>query len=87
ILFWAIDAAGQIIDTLRGSTISAIFNPSISDSASITGGILYQFITVIFVIHGGIQSVLDKLYLSYEILPLQADIAFNRALVDFLFSL
>ncbi|EET8981777.1 type III secretion system LEE export apparatus protein EscT, partial [Escherichia coli] len=29
ILFWAIDAAGQIIDTLRGSTISSIFNPSI----------------------------------------------------------
>ncbi|EFF0709253.1 type III secretion system LEE export apparatus protein EscT, partial [Escherichia coli] len=33
------------------------------------------------------QSILDKLYLSYEILPLQADIAFNRALIDFLFSL
>ncbi|WXP23680.1 type III secretion system LEE export apparatus protein EscT [Escherichia coli] len=87
ILFWAIDAAGQIIDTLRGSTISSIFNPSISDSSSITGVILYQFISVIFVIHGGIQSILDKLYLSYEMLPLQADIAFNRALIDFLFSL
>lgn len=86
-VFWAIDAAGQIIDTLRGSTISSIFNPAISDSSSVTGVLLYQFVTVIFIISGGIQSVLKVLYDSYELLPLDSALTINWSVVKFIFAL
>ncbi|MBJ9239934.1 type III secretion system export apparatus subunit SctT [Citrobacter braakii] len=87
IVFWAIDAAGQIIDTLRGSTISSIFNPAISDSSSVTGVLLYQFVTVIFIISGGLQSVLNVLYNSYELLPLDSVLTIRWSVVKFAFSL
>ncbi|EAW0681764.1 type III secretion system export apparatus subunit SctT [Salmonella enterica] len=87
IVFWAIDAAGQIIDTLRGSTISSIFNPAISDSSSVTGVLLYQFVTVIFIISGGLQSVLNVLYNSYELFPLDSVLTIRWSVVKFAFSL
>ncbi|EAX5088528.1 EscT/YscT/HrcT family type III secretion system export apparatus protein, partial [Salmonella enterica] len=53
VLFWSIDSVGQLIDTMRGSTLASIFNPLLNESTSITGTVLYYFVSVIFVAFGG----------------------------------
>ncbi|MII50024.1 EscT/YscT/HrcT family type III secretion system export apparatus protein [Salmonella enterica subsp. enterica serovar Bredeney] len=67
VLFWAIDSVGQLIDTMRGSTLASIFNPLLNESTSITGTVLYYFVSVIFVAFGGINILLSTIYESYDI--------------------
>ncbi|BET82100.1 type III secretion system export apparatus subunit SctT [Edwardsiella anguillarum] len=87
IIFWAIDSASQLIDTLRGSTIASILNPAINDSSSVTGVFLYHFVNIIFIIHGGIEDILSTLYSSYQTLPISQSIEINGQLISFIYSL
>ncbi|AXD08602.1 hypothetical protein CHE29_06285 [Salmonella enterica] len=35
--FWAIDSAGFLIDTMRGSSMGSIYNPTLSESSTLLG--------------------------------------------------
>ena len=84
--FWAIDMAGFLIDTLRGATMSTLFNPSMSMESSIFGVLFTQILTVLFLISGGFNLVLTALYGSYEILPAGSGIQPTSAMLQFLQS-
>ncbi len=51
--FRAIDMAGFLIDTLRGATMSTLFNPCMGMESSIFGVLFTQLLTVLFLISGG----------------------------------
>jgi type III secretion protein T len=84
--FWAIDMAGFLIDTLRGATMSTLFNPSMGAESSIFGLLFTQILTVLFLISGGFNLVLAALYGSYDILPVGSGIQPSSAMLHFLQS-
>ncbi|EEQ05986.1 EscT/YscT/HrcT family type III secretion system export apparatus protein [Yersinia bercovieri] len=84
--FWAIDMAGFLIDTLRGATMSTLFNPSMGMESSIFGVLFTQLLTVLFLISGGFNLVLGALYGSYDTLPIGSGIHPSSAMLPFLQS-
>ncbi|AHM76139.1 type III secretion system export apparatus subunit SctT [Yersinia hibernica] len=84
--FWAIDMAGFLIDTLRGATMSTLFNPSMGMESSIFGVLFTQILTVLFLTSGGFNLVLSALYGSYNILPVGSGIQPTSAMLHFLQS-
>ncbi|HEY3591058.1 MAG TPA: type III secretion system export apparatus subunit SctT [Buttiauxella sp.] len=67
--FWALDSAGYIIDTIRGSSIGFVLNPSLGEAASVLGIIFVQLFIALFFMHGGLNHVLSILYRSWQIIP------------------
>ncbi|CNI25419.1 type III secretion system export apparatus subunit SctT [Yersinia pekkanenii] len=84
--FWAIDMAGFLIDTLRGATMSTLFNPSMGMESSIFGVLFTQILTVLFLLSGGFNLVLAALYGSYDMLPAGSGIQPSTAMLQFLKS-
>lgn len=67
--FWAIDIAGYVIDTMRGASMSSIFNPLLGSQSSPMGAFFAQLLTVLFMVLGGYHVLLGTLYNSYQLLP------------------
>jgi type III secretion protein T len=67
--FWALDSAGFIIDTIRGSSMGSVLNPSLGEAASVLGIIFVQLSIALFFMYGGLNSILDILYKSWQIIP------------------
>ncbi|WP_053010265.1 type III secretion system export apparatus subunit SctT [Yersinia intermedia] len=82
--FWAIDMAGFLIDTLRGATMSTLFNPSMGMESSIFGVLFTQLLTVLFLLSGGFNLVLAALYGSYDTLPIGGGIHSSPQMLMFL---
>ncbi|CNH40443.1 type III secretory pathway%2C component EscT [Yersinia massiliensis] len=82
--FWAIDMAGFLIDTLRGATMSTLFNPSMGMESSIFGVLFTQLLTVLFLLSGGFNLVLAALYGSYDTLPVGGGIHSSPQMLMFL---
>lgn len=82
--FWAVDMAGFIIDTLRGATMSAVFNPAMSVQSSLFGLLFSQFLCALFFLSGGMNLQLSVLYGSYQYMPPGQTLAFNPVLLDFI---
>jgi type III secretion protein T len=82
--FWALDSAGFIIDTIRGSSLSSVLNPSLGEASSIFGIVFVQIFSALFFIYGGFNHVLATLYQSYEILPPGIEIFLPQQWLDLL---
>ncbi|WP_439495813.1 type III secretion system export apparatus subunit SctT [Bosea sp. (in: a-proteobacteria)] len=67
---WSIQAVGEIVDTQRGITSeTAPVDPATRSQASATGLLLGITAITIFVVSGGLQTMVDGLYKSYLIWP------------------
>lgn len=84
--FWAIDMAGCLIDTLRGSTMSSLFNPRMGAESSLFGILFTQILSVLFLISGGFNRVLTALYVSYDSLPAGELLRPTTAVLHFLYA-
>lgn len=84
--FWAVDMAGFLIDTLRGSTMASAFNPSIGGQTSVFGLLFSQFLCAVFFISGGMDQILTVLYDSYRFLPPGHVLLFNQQFLRFILS-
>lgn len=82
--FWAIDMAGFLIDTLRGSTMGTIFNPAMNVQTSLFGLLFMQIMCVLFLASGGFHQLLSLLYDSYHYLPLGKSLPLDIHWLDFL---
>ena len=69
LVFWALDMMGFIIDTMRGSSISSVFNPLLTGQSSLIGMLFAQFAAVLYLVAGGFHALLTTLYDSYSYLP------------------
>lgn len=81
--FWAIDSAGFLLDTMRGSSMGNIYNPTLAESSTLLGVFFSQLLTVVFFSCGGMNQLITALYQSYALFPPGKSIAFNRYLLDF----
>jgi type III secretion protein T len=69
LMFWAIEMAGQIIDTKIGSTTAQIVDPIQGHQTSLTGSALSRFASWLFVASGGLLIFMDVLLTSYSVWP------------------
>ncbi|MFB2875236.1 type III secretion system export apparatus subunit SctT [Aeromonas jandaei] len=63
---WALDTAGYIIDTMRGASMAAIFNPLLGGQSSPMGALFSQLAGVLFMALGGFHALLRALFSSYD---------------------
>ncbi|MFS9381036.1 type III secretion system export apparatus subunit SctT [Citrobacter sp. ANG330] len=82
--FWAIDAAGFLIDTMRGSSMGSIYNPTLAESSTLLGVFFSQLLTVLFFAGGGMNVLITTLYQSFVLFPPGKHIVINRHLLDFI---
>lgn len=65
--FWAIGSAGFLIDTMRGSSMGSIFNPTLGESTSLLSVLFTQLLTLLFFATGGMNHLVTALYESYAL--------------------
>lgn len=82
--FWAIDVAGFVIDTMRGASMSTVYNPLLGTQASVFGILFSQVLTVLFLVTGGFNKLLNGIYNSYNSLPMGKEIVFSKGFLNFL---
>lgn len=82
--FWAVDMAGFLIDTLRGATMGAVYNPAMAMQTSLFGLLFNQFLCALFFLGGGINLLLSALYDSYRAFPPGTTLALDHRLFDFI---
>lgn len=82
--FWAIGSAGFLIDTMRGSSMGSIFNPTLGESSSLLSVLFTQLLTVLFFVAGGMNHLLTALYTSYVLIAPGEHFRLNHAALRFI---
>ena len=70
--FWAAEAAGDILDLQRGSTMGTLIDPMMTHETSSTGTLLAVTMLSIYLAAGGLQLSLTGIYDSYGLWPVDA---------------
>jgi type III secretion protein T len=68
--FWAAEAAGDILDLQRGSTMGTLIDPMMTHETSATGTLLAVIMVTLYLAAGGLQLSLTSLYDSYGLWPI-----------------
>ncbi|MBC8642782.1 type III secretion system export apparatus subunit SctT [Caballeronia sp. EK] len=66
--FWAVDAAGFLLDTLRGASMAGVLNPMLGGQSSPLGALFSNILGVLYIVLGGFHAFLSAIYDSYQIL-------------------
>jgi type III secretion protein T len=69
-VLWAMECAGEIIDTKVGATIGQIVDPLSGSTTSITAVLLGRFAQIVFVTSGGLTIMVGLVMESYAIWPM-----------------
>jgi type III secretion protein T len=69
-VLWAMESAGEIIDTKVGATIGQLVDPLSGSTTSITAVLLGRFAQIVFVTAGGLTIMVGVVMESYVIWPL-----------------
>lgn len=81
-IFWALGAAGEVIDAKVGATIGQLVDPFSGMQTSLTAILLSRFAQVMFVAAGGLTLLISTLMESYIIWPMgQGGLRFDPASV------
>jgi type III secretion protein T len=70
-VFWAVSAAGNLIDTKVGSNFASFADPLQGHSTSLTGQLLSQFTAWLFMASGAFTLFLKLLLASYAVWPVE----------------
>lgn len=68
--FWAAEAAGDILDLQRGSTMGNLVDPMMTHETSATGTLLAVIMVALYLAAGGLELTLTTLYDSYGLWPI-----------------
>lgn len=71
-VLWALESAGQIIDTKVGATLAQVVDPLSGHQTSLNGAFLGRLASVVFVAMGGLSLLLRVIMESYAIWPIAA---------------
>lgn len=71
-VLWALEAAGQIIDTKVGATLAQVVDPLSGHQTSLNGAFLGRLAGVVFVSMGGLSLLLRVIMESYALWPIAA---------------
>lgn len=69
--FWAVQAAGDVVDLYRGASAANLFDPLNVAEASTLGTVLLLLSLALFVVADGLPAALGVLYDSYAVWPPQ----------------
>lgn len=67
--FWAIEAAGFLVDNQRGAAMASMFNPTLGSQSTPTAVLLTQTLITLFFSGGGFVTFLYALFSSYSSWP------------------
>lgn len=67
--FWAIDAAGFLVDNQRGAAMASMFNPTLGAQSTPTAVLLTQTLITLFFSGGGFVVFIYALFTSYSSWP------------------
>lgn len=68
---WAAEAAGDILDLQRGSTMGSLVDPMMTHETSATGTFLAIIMVALFLAAGGLEFALNSVYGSYRLWPVE----------------
>lgn len=68
--FWAVKAAGFLIDMQRGVMSALFFSQVTSNMVSPLGNLFSMFLTTLLLMSGGFMLLLEVLFLSYQTWPI-----------------
>lgn len=68
LVFESVRIAGQLIDQMRGQTMSTVMVPQLKQRTAVTANFMYQFATVLFLVVGGHLLFLRAILESYKTL-------------------
>ena len=71
-VLWALEAAGQIIDTKVGATMAQIVDPMSGNQTSLNGAFLGRLANLVFIFSGGLSLIVHVLMESYALWPIAA---------------
>ena len=71
-VLWALEAAGQIIDTKVGATLAQIVDPLSGHQTSLNGAFLGRLANIVFVFSGGLSLIVRVIMESYALWPIAA---------------
>ena len=71
-VLWALEAAGQIIDTKVGATLAQVVDPLSGHQTSLNGAFLGRLASMVFISMGGLSILLRVVMESYAIWPIAA---------------
>lgn len=69
-VLWALEAAGQIIDTKIGATLAQIVDPLSGHQTSLNGALLGRLAGVVFIFSGGLSLLVQVVMESYALWPI-----------------
>jgi flagellar biosynthesis protein FliR len=81
-VFYAIEMAGRMIDTARGSNMAEVMVPQMEGRATPLGDLLYQYTICIVFALGGHRVYIDAIASSFEIFPLTSPVQWESANVS-----
>lgn len=70
--FWALYAAGAIIEYQAGLAFATTIDPLTGQDESLLGSLLVRLFTALFLITGGLLSLISMLFDSYTVWPLSS---------------
>ncbi len=68
--FWALYTAGTIIEFQAGMSMATVVDPTTGQDDSMVGGLMMQMFTMLFLVTGGLLSMIGTLYESYQVWPI-----------------
>lgn len=71
VTFWALHAAGEVIEYQAGLAMSTVIDPLSGREDSLTGGLFLQLFNVLFLTSGGMLALIGMLFESYRIWPIE----------------
>jgi len=69
-VLWALEAAGQIIDTKVGATLAQVVDPLSGHQTSLNGALLGRLASLVFISMGGLSLLLRVVMESYALWPI-----------------
>lgn len=83
-IFYAVEVGGRIIDTVRGSSMAEVMVPQSGERATPVGDLFYQLLIVLFMTLGGHRVFFQAYCHSFEVLPLDKQLAYGNAMGPFI---
>ena len=68
-VLWALEAAGQIIDTKVGATLAQVVDPMTGHQTSLNGAFLGRLAQMVFIFTGGLSLLVQVVMESYALWP------------------
>lgn len=69
-IFYGFEAAGQMIDSQRGTSIARLLIPELGQQTSLSGALLFQLAIVTYLTIGGHRLFFNSIFESYQVIPI-----------------